>query len=454
MSRIAVIGTGYVGLVTGVCFADLGNRVLCVDSDRKKIETLLRGESPIFEPGLSELLTANIQRGRIDFTSSLQSAVDQSEILFIAVGTPQNPRTGEADLSFVWQVARQLGRVIRSGQNRTVVVKSTVPVGTTVSLEKRIRAELARRKVRAAVTAVSNPEFLREGSAVRDFMEPDRVVVGSRDAKSRRKISALYKPLGAPVLETEPESSEMIKYASNALLAAKISFINEIANVCEGVGADIMDVARGVGMDKRIGAHFLSAGIGYGGSCFPKDTEALVYIAGKGGVRSHILESVVAVNRAQRRRFLDKIVRFYGGRLKGRRFAVLGLAFKPNTDDMREAPAIDIIRGLVKRGAQVSAYDPVAMSAAQASLPRITYAPDPYAAAQGADAAVILTEWNEFKELDLRKLRRLLKHPVLFDGRNIFPPRQLSELGFQYISVGRAAVPVLRSPQKRQRSRA
>lgn len=441
MSKIAVIGTGYVGLVTGVCFSDLGNRVICVDSDRKKIASLLRGESPIYEPGLFELLTANIRRSRIEFTANLEDAVACCEILFIAVGTPQNPKTGEADLSFVWEVARQLGNVIQRGQNRCVVVKSTVPVGTTESLEKRIRHRLNRRGVKARIVAVSNPEFLREGSAVRDFMEPDRVVVGTRDPQARKKVSSLYKPLGAPILETDPRSSEMVKYASNALLAAKISFINEIANVCEGIGADITDVARGVGMDRRIGAHFLSAGIGYGGSCFPKDTEALVYIAGKGGVRSHILSSVVAVNKAQRRRFLDKIIRFYSGRLKGRLIAVLGLAFKPNTDDMREAPSIDIIHGLLKRGARVAAYDPVAMPAAkQVISARVEYAADPYSAARKADAAAILTEWNEFKELDLLKLKRSLKHPVLFDGRNIFSSRHMAELGFRYVSVGRAPV--------------
>ena len=439
--NIAVIGTGYVGLVTGVCFADLGNTVIAVDSDTRKIDILRRGESPIYEPGLSELLTSNIRRKRITFTPNLQDAVDRSDVLFIAVGTPQDKRTGQADLKYVWQVARQLGDTIRPRTVRRVVMKSTVPVGTTEEVETMIRNRLAKRKVKATVTAASNPEFLREGSAVRDFMEPDRVVIGTTDAKTREKIVSLYKPLGVPILATNPRSSEMVKYASNALLAAKISFINEIANVCEGVDADILDVASGVGMDKRIGPQFLSAGIGYGGSCFPKDTEALVYIAGRGRVRSNILEAVVATNKAQRVRFLDKIVRFYGGLLRGRRFAILGLAFKPNTDDMREAPSIDIIRGLMKRGASVAAFDPVAMTAARSCLPAaVDYVHDPYAAVTGADAAVILTEWNEFKELDLRRLKRLLKKPVIFDGRNLFSTGTMKQLGFQYVSVGRRPV--------------
>lgn len=439
--NIAVVGTGYVGLVTGVCFADLGNAVICVDSDEHKISRLIRGESPIYEPGLSELLASNLRRKRISFTTRLQRAVDRSGIIFIAVGTPQNAKTGEADLKYVWQVARELGHCIRPGATRRIVMKSTVPVGTTESVECLIRDLLAARHVLATVTSASNPEFLREGSAVRDFMKPDRVVFGSRDLKTRAALTSLYKPLGAPILATDPRSSEMIKYAANALLAAKISFINEVANVCEGVGADIMDVANGVGMDKRIGAHFLSAGIGYGGSCFPKDTEALVYIAGKGGVRSHILESVVAVNKGQRMRFLDKIVRFYKNKLSNRRLAVLGLAFKPNTDDMREAPSIDIIRGLAKRGARITAYDPVAMSAARPLLPKtIAYASDPYGAAAGADAIIILTEWNEFKELDLRKIKRRVRSPVIFDGRNIFSTESVRRLGFRYISVGRRPV--------------
>lgn len=439
--RIAVIGTGYVGLVTGVCFSDLGNTVIGVDTDESKLERLKKGESPIYEPGLSEMLTINLAGKRISFTNNLQDAVDRSEIVFIAVGTPQDKKTGQADLSFVWQVARELGNAIRSGTTRRIVIKSTVPVGTTESLEKIVRGRLKQRGVRATVACASNPEFLREGSAVRDFMEPDRVVFGSHDDKLRAILTSLYKPLGAPILSTNPRSSEMIKYASNALLAAKISFINEIANVCEGVGADIMDVSTGVGMDKRIGAAFLYAGIGYGGSCFPKDTEALVYIAGQGGVRSRILESVVAVNKAQRQRFLEKIIRFYGNRLKGKRLAVLGLAFKPNTDDMREAPSIDIIRGLMKRGARVATFDPVAMAVARPMLPAdVEYTTDPYSAARGADAVVILTEWNEFKELDLQKLKRLLKHPVIFDGRNIFSLDSMKKLGFRYTSVGRSPV--------------
>ena len=439
--KIAVIGTGYVGIVTGVCFSDLGNTVVGVDMDEKKIRALEKGRSPIYEPGLSKLLTSNIQRKRIRFTTNLQEALDHSDILFIAVGTPQNPKTGEADLGFVWQVARDIGDRIRAGTVRRIVVKSTVPVGTTESIERKIRDRLKRRRIHAAVTLASNPEFLREGSAIRDFMKPDRVVIGTRDSGTRAILTSLYKPLGATILATDPRSSEMIKYASNALLAAKISFINEIANVCESIGANITDVAAGVGMDKRIGSHFLAAGIGYGGSCFPKDTEALVYIAGKGGVRSHILESVVAVNKAQRMRFLNKILRFYGRRIKGRKIAVLGLAFKPNTDDMREAPSIDIIRDLMKRGAHVTAYDPVAMPAAKSILPReVRYAADPYAAALGADAAVILTEWKEFKELDLKRLKRILASAVIFDGRNIFSLDSMEKLGFRYTSVGRPVI--------------
>jgi len=439
--KIAVVGTGYVGLVTGVCFADLGNTVIGVDSDESKIRRLLAGESIIFEPGLAEMLATNIKRKRIRFTTNLQEAVDACEVIFIAVGTPQDKKTGEADLRYVWQVARELGQTLRPGATRRIVVKSTVPVGTTESLERRIRDTLRRRRVKAAVTAASNPEFLREGSAVRDFMEPDRVVIGTRDTKTASILTALYKPLGAPIVSTDPRSSEMIKYASNALLAARISFINEIANICECVGANIQEVAAGVGMDKRIGSHFLAAGIGYGGSCFPKDTEALVYIAGQGSVRSRILESVVAVNKAQRVRFLDKILHYYRGHVKGRRFAILGLAFKPNTDDMREAPSIDIVRGLIRRGARVAAYDPVAISIARPLMPAgVEYASDPYGAAKGAQAAVILTEWNEFKELDLRRLKRLLKTPVVFDGRNIFPLENMQKLGFRYISVGRREV--------------
>jgi UDPglucose 6-dehydrogenase len=431
--HIAVIGTGYVGLVTGACFAEFGVDVTCVDIDAAKIARLTRGEIPIYEPGLEQLVNKNAAAGRIHFTTDLSAAVEQALVIFLAVGTP--PRAdGSADLSYIEEAARQIARAMNG--YKVVVTKSTVPVGTGA----RVRRIIQEHQPRACNFAVvSNPEFLREGAAIDDFMRPDRVVIGSNDEEATAIMRDLYRPLyliETPFVITTVEAAELTKYAANAFLATKISFINEIANLCERVGADVHDVARAIGMDNRIGRKFLHAGPGFGGSCFPKDTQALVHIAREYGADAQIVNAVIEVNMRQRRLMVEKIERLLG-ELKGKEIAVLGLAFKPKTDDMRDAPSVDIINALVAGGARVRAYDPVAMDAARAQLPDITYAADEYATVEGADALVFITEWNQFRALDMERIRGLLRQPKIADLRNIYEPDAMRALGFEYVGVGR-----------------
>lgn len=430
MSRIAVIGTGYVGLTTAACFADLGNEVCGVDSDSGVVETLQRGAVPFYEPGLEEIVKRNADLGRLRFTTSPSDAIGEAEFIFLAVGTP-TADNGEADLSQVRAAAATIGTHLR---NPVVIVnKSTVPIGTGDVVGDIVRDSL-RDPVEFAV--VSNPEFLREGSAVHDFMTPDRVVIGSHDAESARQVAELYKPLSAPVLVTTLYAAEMIKYASNAFLATKISFINEIARVCEKLDADVRVVAHGMGLDRRIGASFLSAGLGYGGSCFPKDVLALSRMSESIGAHPQLLTAVMDINDAQVTLLLEKLHDVVGP-LRGLTIGVLGLAFKPNTDDMREAPSLRMVAALRKKGAAIRAYDPVAMERAARLAPDVEMQHDAYAVAHGADALIIATEWNEFRQLDFRRLKKLMKRPVIVDGRNIYEPDELKELGFVYRGVGR-----------------
>lgn len=431
--KVAVIGTGYVGLVTGACLAEVGNSVCCVDKDEAKIASLKEGRVPIYEPGLSELVAGNVERGTIAFTSDLGAAVSSSDIVFIAVGTPPLPG-GDVDMS---QVKAALELVaVHMAEHKIIVIKSTVPVGTHASAAAWLRERL-RRPVDFSIVSV--PEFLREGSAIHDTFHMDRLVIGADDEAAARRIARLHSPFqAAEVLYTDNASAELIKYASNAFLAAKISFINEMANVCEKVGADVELVAKGMGLDKRIGRHFLNAGIGYGGSCFPKDTRAQLKIAEKVDYDFQILRAVIEVNRLQRERFAEKVKRTLGGSLEGKRLAVMGLAFKPNTDDLRDAPALDIIAMLQKDGAAVSAYDPVAIRHAAPLLPDVRLTADPYEAVAGADAMVIATEWDEIRRLDFSAVKRLMREPVIIDGRNVFRPQDMRAGGFRYVSVGRA----------------
>ena len=431
--HIAVIGTGYVGLVTGACFAEFGVDVTCVDIDEAKIARLSAGEMPIYEPGLEQLVVKNMQSGRLRFTTDIKQAVEQALVIFLAVGTP--PRSdGSPDLSFVEAAARSVADHMNG--YKVIVTKSTVPIGTGEYLRKFIRERLG---ARLNFGIVSNPEFLREGAAINDFMRPDRVVIGSRDEEAIAIMRDLYRPLyliEAPFVLTSLEAAELSKYAANAFLATKISFINEIANMCESIGCDVHDVARAIGMDRRIGSKFLHPGPGFGGSCFPKDTEALASVARKFGQDSLIVDAVIEVNRRQRQAMLPKIENLVGG-IRGKTIAILGLAFKPETDDMREAPSVDIIRGLLKSGARVRAYDPVAMTAAAQVLPEIIYASDEYEAVTDADALVFVTEWNQFRALDMSRIRDLMKSPRIADLRNIYDPELMRELGFEYTGVGR-----------------
>ena len=431
--HIAVIGTGYVGLVTGACFAEFGVDVTCVDVDKEKIERLLDGVMPIYEPGLEQLVAKNTQAGRLRFTTDVRQAVEQALVIFLAVGTP--PATdGSPDLSFVEAAACSIADYMNG--YKVVVTKSTVPIGTGEHLRKLI-AE--RKKTKATFGVVSNPEFLREGAAINDFMRPDRVVIGSRDEEAIAIMKDLYRPLyliEAPFVITSLEAAELTKYAANAFLATKVSFINEIANLCDKIGCDVHDVARAIGMDKRIGSKFLHPGPGFGGSCFPKDTRALSSVARQFDCTSLIVEAVIEVNERQGELMLSKI-RQLVGKLDGKSIAVLGLAFKPETDDMREAPAVAIIRNLVDGSAKVRAYDPVAMSEAKKLLPDIEYADDEYAAVSGADALVFVTEWNQFRALDLARIRDLMATPKVADLRNIYDPEDMKELGFEYVGVGR-----------------
>ncbi len=432
--RIAMIGTGYVGLVSGACFADFGHRVTCVDKDGDKIAALKRGEIPIFEPGLDALVDSNSKAGRLDFTTELPDVVAEADAVFIAVGTPSRRGDGHADLSYVRAAAREIASALRGFT--VVITKSTVPVGTGDEVERLIRET----SPQADVAVASNPEFLREGAAIRDFKHPDRIVVGTDDPRARDLVDELYRPLylnRAPIMHTGRRTAELIKYAANAFLATKITFINEIADLAERVGADVQDVARGIGLDNRIGPKFLHAGPGFGGSCFPKDTRALVQTAHDYDVPLRIVEAVLAVNDNRKRAMSRKVASALGGELRGKTVGVLGLTFKPNTDDMREAPSIPLIVALLDQGAVVRAYDPAGMAQARAELPDIAYCSDPYACAHEADALVIVTEWEEFRALDLSRLRREMRNPAIVDLRNIYRPDEMAKHGFTYESIGR-----------------
>jgi UDPglucose 6-dehydrogenase len=434
MHKIAVIGTGYVGLVGGAGLADFGNDVTCVDLVEEKIEALRRGEIPFYEPGLSEVVLRNVREGRLAFTTGLEGAIRECDVILIAVGTPEGDG-GAVDLSQVDAVARDIGRHMDG--YRTIVQKSTVPVGTAQRLRKIVEEE---QKEPHEFDVVSNPEFLREGSAVGDFMRPDRVVVGTDTEKAMEIMRSIYAPLyliHTPIVETTPESAELIKYASNAFLATKISFINEVANICEKVGADVQVVAYAMGLDGRIGPKFLHAGAGYGGSCFPKDTKALVRIAEAAGAEARIVGATVGVNRDQKERMVDKVVAAADGSVDGKTIGVLGLSFKPNTDDMRYASSIVLIEGLLERGATVKAFDPVAMDNARAIMPGIEYVDERYKAAEGANVLVVVTEWNEFRQLDFDLLKSIMTEPVVVDLRNVYEPGDIEAHGFRYVGVGR-----------------
>jgi UDPglucose 6-dehydrogenase len=431
MRNIAVAGTGYVGLSTGTCFADMGNRVTCLDISEEKIEMLRRGESPIYEPGLNEMIARNVKAGRLHFTTSYAEALEGIEYIFICVGTPSGV-DGEADLQYVRMAAESVAKTMK--KPLVVINKSTVPVGTgdwVADIIKRSQPE----PVEFAV--VSCPEFTREGSALHDFMNPDRVVIGSRDREAAVKVAQLHLPLRARIVMTDLRTAEMIKYASNAFLATKISFINEIAVICEKLGADVEEVAMGMGFDKRIGAAFLNAGLGYGGSCFPKDVKALEHMALVHGSHPSLLRAVIEINRDMRRWAVYNLRESLGGQLDGKRIGLLGLAFKPNTDDIREAPALEIARMLQNEGALVSGYDPVAMANAARVNPQLRLVEDPYDLAENVDALMVCTEWNEFKQLDLHRLRSLMARPIVVDGRNIYDPKHMHEIGFLYKAVGR-----------------
>jgi UDPglucose 6-dehydrogenase len=429
--NIAIIGSGYVGLVTGACFADLGNRVICVDNDIKKIKMLQKGGMPIYEPGLKEMVRQNEEKGRLSFTTDLKAAVRKSEIIFICVGTP--PRdNGEADLSFVEHVSRAIALSMPS--YRLIVEKSTVPVNTGEWIEYIVGIS-NKRGIKADVA--SNPEFLREGSAIEDFMHPDRIVIGVKTKKAREILTELYKPLKAPMVITDIKSAELIKHASNSFLATKISFINSIANICDKVGADIVEVAKGVGLDKRIGESFLNAGIGFGGFCFPKDLSAFIRIAEKLGYDMGILKEVQSINDNQKKELVEKIENCLWN-LRGKTITILGLSFKPDTDDIRFAPSIDIISALLKEGVKINVYDPAAMNNIKKVFKNgITYCRNAYSAAAKSDCLVLVTEWNEFKELDFRKIKKLMRQPVIVDGRNIYSPDEMKRLGFKYVGMGR-----------------
>jgi UDPglucose 6-dehydrogenase len=434
--RITMIGTGYVGLVSGACFADFGHRVTCVDTDAAKIAALHRGEMPIFEPGLAQLVEASVKAGRLDFQTDLAGPVGEADAVFIAVGTPSRRGDGHADLSYVHAAAREIAGALKGFT--VVVTKSTVPVGTGDEVERIIRET----NPNADVAVASNPEFLREGAAIRDFKHPDRIVVGTDDERARKAMGEVYRPLylnQAPIMYTERRTAELIKYAANAFLATKITFINEIADLSEKVGADVQEVARGIGLDNRIGSKFLNAGPGFGGSCFPKDTRALVKTALDHDVPLRIVEAVLAVNDNRKRAMARKVAAAVGGSLRGKTVAVLGLTFKPETDDMREAPSIPLVTGLLDLGARVRAYDPIGMELAKHDLPDIAYATDPYDCAKGADALVIVTEWVQFRALDLARLKQEMAHPVIVDLRNIYRRDEMKALGFTYESVGRGA---------------
>ncbi len=432
--QLTMIGTGYVGLVSGVCFSDFGHDVTCVDKLPEKIDALQRGEVPIYEPGLEDMMTKNVANGRLGFTLDLKDAVGTADAVFIAVGTPTRRGDGHADLTYVYDAAREIAHALKG--YTVIVTKSTVPVGTNREVERIIRAE----NPDADFDVSSNPEFLREGAAIEDFMRPDRVVVGIENERTRDVMAKIYRPLAlreAPIVYTDLESAEMIKYAANAFLATKITFINEIANLCEKVGANIQSVAKGMGMDNRIGGKFLHAGPGYGGSCFPKDTKALARIGQEHASPIKIIEQVIDINDDRKRQMTDKIMYLCDDKVKGKKVAILGVTFKPNTDDMRDSPSLTIVPALVGAGADVHVVDPQGRKEGEELLPSVTWADDPYEAAAGAEAIVILTEWNEFRALDLIRLASVMKDPKMADLRNIYDPIEAKEAGFDYISVGR-----------------
>lgn len=431
MKQICVIGVGYVGLVTGACFSDLGNKVIALDVNEQRVENLKKGIMPIYEPGLEELVKRNVKAGRLSFTTSYSEALKGSEYAFIAVGTPSGVK-GEADLQYVAAAAKSIAQHMETPL--VIINKSTVPIGTGDWV-----ADIVKREQKTAVefAVVSCPEFLREGSAISDFMQPHRTVIGSFDRDAANKVAHLHLPLRAPIVITDLRTAEMIKYASNAFLATKISFINEIADICEALGADVKEVAAGMGYDARIGRHFLDAGLGWGGSCFPKDVLALAYMAEEAGLEPRILNTVLDVNYDRRKAAVKRTEEMVGGSLKGKTIGLLGLAFKPNTDDMRDAPSIDIANELNASGAAVRGYDPVAMEVARNLLPAVQMYADPYEMARGCDALMVVTEWNEFKQLDLEKVKELLIAPIIFDGRNIYDPTRMKAMGFHYRAMGR-----------------
>jgi len=432
--KITMIGAGYVGLVSGVCFADFGHEVACIDKDAGKIEALLAGRIPIFEPGLDQLVADNVKDGRLSFTTDLATSVSQSDVIFIAVGTPSRRGDGHADLSYVYDAAREIAAHVTGFT--VIVTKSTVPVGTGDEVERIMRET----NPDADIAVVSNPEFLREGAAIDDFKRPDRIVIGLNDERARSVMTEVYRPLylnQSPLLFTTRRTSELIKYAGNAFLAMKITFINEMADLCEKVGANVQEVARGIGLDGRIGAKFLHAGPGYGGSCFPKDTLALVKTAQDHDSPVRLIETVVSVNDNRKRAMGRKVIAAAGGDVRGKKVAVLGLTFKPNTDDMRDSPAIAVIQALTDGGAVVTGYDPEGMENAKRVIDGISYADSPYKAAEGADALVIVTEWNEFRALNLDRLKTLMNTPILVDLRNIYQSGEVTKHGFTYTSIGR-----------------
>jgi UDPglucose 6-dehydrogenase len=439
--NIAIVGTGYVGLVTGVCFAEFGVNVTCVDKDEARIAKLAKGGSPIHEPQLAEMLQRNLQQGRIRFTTDTEHAVRQSLVVFIAVGTPSR-EDGSADLRYVEEVARVIGKNLDG--YKVIVTKSTVPVGTGQKIQQIVREE-TRKGSQGAFDVASNPEFLREGSAIEDFLRPNRVVIGATSPQAIAILQDLYRPLyliETPFVITSIEAAELTKYASNSFLALKISFINEMANLCEALGVDVHILAKAMGLDQRIGPKFLHPGPGFGGSCFPKDTQALAQIAKEHGCRTRLVETLVKVNEQQKLRMVEKIVDALGvssnsGSLKGMNIGILGLAFKPNTDDVRDAPSITIIRELQRRGARVQAFDPAAMEQARQFLPDVDYRSDPYHAAQETDALVLLTEWNQFRNLDLDRIKGLMRRPLFLDLRNVYEPDKIKALDFEYYGVGR-----------------
>ncbi|MBI3158219.1 MAG: UDP-glucose/GDP-mannose dehydrogenase family protein [Chloroflexi bacterium] len=430
MKQLTVVGVGYVGLVTAACFSDLGNNVAALDIDEKKIQMLRDGQMPIYEPGLEELVERNVKAGRLTFTTEYGKALENAEYVFICVATPSGA-DGEADLKYVAAAARTIAETMTAPL--IVINKSTVPVGTGDWV-----ADIIRKHQKAPIPfwVVSCPEFLREGSAIADFMNPHRTVCGSLDREAAEKVGQLHLPLRAPQVITDLRTAEMIKYASNAFLATKISFMNEVANICEQLGADVVEVAAGMGFDERIGPHFLNAGLGYGGSCFPKDVKALAFMAEEMGVQPQILNAVMHTNDERRQKAVARLEDMLGG-LKGKTIGMLGLAFKPNTDDMRDAPSLDIAAALLEAGAMVRGYDPVAMDVAAALMPDVQMMPDPYSLADDCDALIVNTEWNEFKHLDLERLKGLLRQPVVMDGRNIYDPAKMAQLGFRYAGVGR-----------------